>query len=204
MQKVAHKFEGQTFGRLSVVKRLENHTTKGGVVFSKWLCRCVCEKEVSVIGIDLKAGKTTSCGCLHNESVGINGSANKTHGGYSQLSSVDDVIRFMSIRQIKVRAHRRGYESDLDVSDLPILTDTCPVLGLKYKKGKGKLQDASPTIDRLNSNLPYLKKYKYNLNFMCHKANRMKNNGTLEELKKVVQFVESKQESHPVGDENLL
>ena len=87
---------------------------------------------------------------------------------------------------------------------MPALSDTCPVLGIKYKKGKGKLQDASPTVDRLNSNLPYLKRYKDNLSFMSHKANRIKNNGTIEDLRKVIQFIESKQKSRPEEGANLL
>ena len=203
MQKTAHKFEGRAFGRLLVVKRLENHITSGGNTLSKWLCRCVCGNEISVIGNDLRSEKTKSCGCLHKESSRTNGRANRTHGGYSDLCSADDRVKFMAIRQIKVRANRRGYESDLDISDLPILTDTCPVLGIKYKKGKGKLQDASPTIDRFNSNLPYLRKYKDNLTFMSHKANRIKNNGTAEDLRKILLFIESRV-SHSEESENLL
>lgn len=202
MQKKAHKFEGQTFFRLTAIKRLENHVTSGGHVFSKWLCRCECGNEITAIGIDLKAGKIKSCGCFHRESSKINGEANKTHGGYSNLSSVDDTIKFLTIRQIRVRARTRGYESDLETEDLPVLTDACPVLGIKYKKGKGRLQDASVSIDRFNSNLPYLKKHKSNLSFMSHKANRIKNNGSLEDLKKVISFVETK--SHSEGSENLL
>lgn len=202
MQKKAHKFEGQTFSRLTAIKRLENHVTKSGHVFSRWLCRCICGGEISVIGIDLKAGKTQSCGCLHRESSKITGDANRTHGGYSNQTQVDDIIKFMTLRQIKVRANRRGYESDLEIEDLPILTDACPVLGVKYKKGKGRLCDASPSIDRFNSNLPYLKKYKGNLSYMSHKANRIKNNGTLQDLERVVCFVKTK--SHSEGNENLL
>jgi hypothetical protein len=47
-----------------------------------------------------------------------------------------------------------------------------------------------------------LKKYKDNLSFMCHKANRIKNNATLIELEKVINFVKTK--SHSEGSENLL
>lgn len=204
MQKVAHKFEGRTFGRLSVTKRLENHITKGGTVFSKWLCRCICGKDISVIGIDLKAGKTRSCGCLHDEHIQTVGLSNKTHGEYSSSSAVDDIIKFLTIRQIKVRARHRGYESDLEIEDLPLLSDICPILGIKYKKGKGKLQDANPSIDRFDSNLPYLKRYKHNLTYISHKANRIKNNGTIEDLKKVLMFLESKRKSHSEESENLL
>lgn len=190
MQKKTHKLEGQIFERLSVIKRLENSIMPSGTVFSKWLCKCECGNQVSVLGIDLKSGKTHSCGCLHKESVGRNGRANKTHGMYSASTSVDDVIRFRSLLRIKDRANRRGYESDLGLEDIPILTDVCPVLGIKYKKGKGKLQDASPSIDRLNPNLPYLKKHKDNLCYISHKANRIKNNATADDLRKVLEFIE--------------
>lgn len=190
MQKKSHKFEGQTFERLFVVKRIENAVMPSGAVFSKWLCRCSCGNQTSVLGVDLKSGKTRSCGCLFIESARIKGLTNRTHGMYSISTSVDDVIRFRTLLRIRDRANRRGYESDLQIEDIPILTDTCPVLGIKYKKGKGKLQDASPSIDRLNSNLPYLKKYKDNLCYISHKANRIKNNATVEDLRKVLEFIE--------------
>lgn len=49
---------GQTFGRLSVVKRAGH---KGREV--TWLCKCSCGNEIEVMGASLRSGNTMSCGC---------------------------------------------------------------------------------------------------------------------------------------------
>lgn len=54
---------GRRFGRLVVL--CENGRAKCGFVL--WLCRCDCGSEVTVVGNNLRAGHTTSCGCLHRE-----------------------------------------------------------------------------------------------------------------------------------------
>lgn len=51
---------GQTFSRLTVIKRAEDY--KNGS--ARWLCRCSCGKDVVVIGQKLRNGRTRSCGCL--------------------------------------------------------------------------------------------------------------------------------------------
>lgn len=56
---------GQRFGRLMVTFRIAGTVNiKGG-----WLCTCVCGTQKKVSGSDLRAGKTTSCGCFHKEVV---------------------------------------------------------------------------------------------------------------------------------------
>ena len=55
---------GDKYNKLTVIKRVENHVTKGGTVFSKWLCQCECENYVEVLGASLTSGHTKSCGCL--------------------------------------------------------------------------------------------------------------------------------------------
>lgn len=54
---------GQVFGRLTVICKPEN------IEKSTWLCKCSCgsDKEVYVVGADLRRGNTKSCGCLHKE-----------------------------------------------------------------------------------------------------------------------------------------
>lgn len=53
---------GKKFGRLKVIKRIENKNGK-----SNWLCVCDCGKTVSVLGKNLTSGNTSSCGCFHKE-----------------------------------------------------------------------------------------------------------------------------------------
>lgn len=55
---------GQRFGRLNVIRRDTEQTTKCGI---KWICVCDCGNVKSILGDNLKKGKTQSCGCLQSE-----------------------------------------------------------------------------------------------------------------------------------------
>lgn len=54
---------GQRFGRLMVISK----TTSNKYRQSMWLCRCDCGTEKTILGLSLKHGKTTSCGCRNRE-----------------------------------------------------------------------------------------------------------------------------------------
>ena len=51
---------GKTFGKLKVIKRVEN--SKGNQ--PRWLCRCTCGNMCVVDGRYLRGGQAQSCGCL--------------------------------------------------------------------------------------------------------------------------------------------
>ena len=106
---------------------------------------------------------------------------------------------------IKQRAKTKNMEFNLDVEYIKnIWTDKCPVLdiplysavfksGGKRNESKARPRDNSPTIDRINSSKGYIKG---NVCIMSHRANMIKNCGTLEEHKKVVAFLEKINESN--------
>ncbi len=52
---------GNRYGKLVVLKKIENLSTRNG---TKWLCQCDCGNYKEVMGIDLRKGIVTSCGCL--------------------------------------------------------------------------------------------------------------------------------------------
>lgn len=54
---------GQRFGRLLVIKRINND--KWG--HAQWVCKCACGTEKIILGYNLNSGAIKSCGCLHNE-----------------------------------------------------------------------------------------------------------------------------------------
>lgn len=55
---------GQRFGRLTVIERT---TPKPGITNARWLCKCDCGKETTVLGTTLRRGESTSCGCYRSE-----------------------------------------------------------------------------------------------------------------------------------------
>jgi hypothetical protein len=186
---------GKTFGYLTVVSQGESN--KRGRAM--WLCHCSCGNPKVILGDHLtrKDNKgIRSCGCLVSE-------IQTTHGAYRHDADIDFHIRYSLLQALKDRARRRGYDSDLEVSDIPDVPNICPVLGipiLKYRKwsegkGKGKgrnRHDSSPTIDRLDSNLPYLKKYRNNLAVISWRANKLKSDATIDELIKLSQYVQTR------------
>ena len=50
---------GQWFGRLEVLRRVNID----GADRAAWLCRCRCNIQTIVLTHNLRAGRTTSCGC---------------------------------------------------------------------------------------------------------------------------------------------
>lgn len=54
---------GQTFGHLTVI----THGEPGPRNRRRWLCRCVCGKEITVYAQHLLAGRATTCGCTRRD-----------------------------------------------------------------------------------------------------------------------------------------
>lgn len=68
---------GDTFGRLTVVRRGPNWVspTGRGPRKIRWVCRCTCGREVVVHAQTLRSGRSKSCGCRRDEQ-------RVTHGMY--------------------------------------------------------------------------------------------------------------------------
>jgi hypothetical protein len=66
---------GKRYGRLVVIKRVENIGSAGA-----FLCKCDCGNEKIVTGNSLRTGATKSCGCLLVEHAKENGKIFVTHG----------------------------------------------------------------------------------------------------------------------------
>ncbi len=67
--------KGQSYGRLVVLKRHPKNTAAGK---ARWVCRCSCGQTLTVIGGDLRSGRTQSCGCYQVEQTS---QSNYRHGG---------------------------------------------------------------------------------------------------------------------------
>lgn len=73
---------GQTFGRLTVIKRAEPAVQPAGQKKLQYLCKCSCGNTVTVRVDNLKKGHTKSCGCLKRErgiQLGLANSNRKTN-----------------------------------------------------------------------------------------------------------------------------
>lgn len=58
---------GQRFGRLLVVRRVEDYVSSQGYHSIRYLCKCDCGNEVIVIKNNLLRKNNRSCGCLRSD-----------------------------------------------------------------------------------------------------------------------------------------
>jgi hypothetical protein len=99
-----------------------------------------------------------------------------------------------SVARLKVEAKRKGIAFDADYMKTlelaPPLTCICCGITLDYKMGrsmgKGALPDA-PSIDKVIPELGYVPG---NVNIICWRCNRLKNNGTATELRAVADYID--------------
>lgn len=86
--------------------------------------------------------------------------------------------------RLKQSAKSRNIPFDLTLTDLNNLTFpiSCPILGISLKFNRGQQQDDSYSIDRIDSTQGYTID---NIEVISWRANRLKNDGTLEEIQKI-------------------
>ncbi len=87
----------------------------------------------------------------------------------------------------KARAVRNGIEWELNFDEF-VFPEFCPYLGMKldYSIGKGTIQPNSPSFDRKNPDLGYVKG---NVEIISNRANSMKNDAKPEELVKMAEAI---------------
>lgn len=89
----------------------------------------------------------------------------------------------------KQRAKVSGVEFSIEIKDI-IIPKFCPVLGIELKHCFGPSAGrSSPSLDRLDSTKGYIKE---NINVVSWRANILKNDSNLDELKKIVNWLEQK------------
>lgn len=58
---------GQRFGKLTVLRRVENNVCSDGTTYVMYKCKCDCGNEIVTRATSLKNGHTRSCGCAHHD-----------------------------------------------------------------------------------------------------------------------------------------
>lgn len=104
----------------------------------------------------------------------------------------------LALLRAKRRAVQAGLEFSITLDDVvPLCVDNCPILGgpLTYMCGAGTMNHkSSPSIDRVDTTYGYTPK---NIVVVSMRANQLKGNATLDELKKIVAFYVHRKHLHP-------
>lgn len=170
---------GMRFGRLLVIERVkkpDNRKTNN----SFWLCKCDCGNVKVAESVCLNKGEIKSCGCLRKE---LRQEAWTTHGKTGSLE-------FDLFCAAKSRAIKSNIKFDIELDDIEI-PEKCPILDIPLFKSKNKsyAEDNSPSLDKVNPSLGYVRG---NVRVISFKANRMKQNNTKEDFEKLILYMEGK------------
>jgi len=87
----------------------------------------------------------------------------------------------------KTRAKTQNMEHNIAEEDI-IIPLFCPVLGIPIFVSRGKVSDNSPSLDRINNNLGYIKG---NVKVISYKANALKSNGSINEFRKIIEYIKA-------------
>jgi hypothetical protein len=90
------------------------------------------------------------------------------------------------LHQARRRAKQSGVPCTITKEDIKIPV-YCPVLGIKLTAGTSGDCDAAPSLDRFNPALGYIPE---NIFVISKRANTLKNNGTIEEHKNVLEWMQ--------------
>lgn len=110
---------GQTFGRLTVIKRIEDRVYQNGCKYVQWQCVCNCTGEniKNATTLQLRSGNVKSCGCLQTESRFLQKKKNDFvfHDGYVTMFTSGgypffvDVIDFKRVYEHCWNRDDKGY-----------------------------------------------------------------------------------------------
>ena len=90
-----------------------------------------------------------------------------------------DNLELKMYNGVKYRAKKFNIPFNLELSDIIIPTE-CPLLGIPIYKTKGRVKNNTPSLDKINPSLGYVKG---NIWVISWKANRTKSNLSIEELR---------------------
>jgi len=167
-KKSSISYVGQTYGMLTI---LEQYSKKKSIYFT---CKCECGnvKDIRKDAIIGSRAETKSCGCYLKEH------GNGKRGQYD--------ARGYLLARARWRAAERGMDFTITKEDI-IIPDKCPLLGIDIIP-KAKDRTHSPSLDRKDSTRGYTPD---NIWVVSSRANTLKNDATLQELKTLVENLEA-------------
>lgn len=91
------------------------------------------------------------------------------------------------LRNAKSRAKKKNIEFSITEKDI-VLLEYCPILKIKLQENNFSAKPNSYSIDRIDNSKGYIKG---NIQIISHRANQIKNDATVEELKLLLTYLES-------------
>ena len=170
---------GNTYGRLTILREYQSPCKK----YVLCECSCSCGGSTSTTRRhEIVSGKTQSCGCLRKErSVEFNKSR-------FDPNATSKSVEYRILTRAKSRAKQKNIPFNLTLEDIKV-PKTCPLLGIPIEiQPKKGYHPNSPSLDKIIPEKGYIKG---NVWVISNRANTLKNDATLQELKTLVENLEA-------------
>lgn len=96
--------------------------------------------------------------------------------------------RWGMLASARRRARDRNLDCNLTMKDI-VLPTKCPVLGVPFDLSGGTMGDWTPTLDRVDVRLGYIKG---NVCVISNRANRLKSDASVEEVTAILKYMRSR------------
>jgi len=171
---------GKKFGKLTVLK--EEVVFKSGKNRVYSTCKCECGGEKTCERYGLMNGSTTSCGCVRRETtIAFNKTKKKPEGELKR-----DDRRYNMFHNAQHRAKKKGIPFTISIEDI-IIPETCPLLGIPLVSTNNKRDPRNPSLDQKVPGEGYTPD---NIWVVSSRANWIKSDATIQELKTLVENLE--------------
>ena len=170
---------GNTYGRLTILREYQSPCKK----YVLCECSCSCGGSTSTTRRhEIVSGKTQSCGCIRKErSVEFNKSR-------FDPNAISKSVEYRILTRAKSRAKQKNIPFNLTLEDIEV-PETCPLLGIPIEiQPKKGYHPNSPSLDKIIPEKGYIKG---NVWVISNRANTLKNDATLQELKTLVENLEA-------------
>lgn len=168
----AKNLTGQIAGRLTALYPLPERDKKTKEII--WVCKCSCGLTKNVKVTHFGKG-TNSCGCYRRE-IAL-AKIRHTHTGRTA-----DIQKWELLGSARWKSKKHGIPFNLDLEDI-VIPEFCPLLEIRLVRGSGKVHNQSPSLDRIDPNGGYVKG---NVQVISWRANTLKRDASLEEMKLLV------------------
>tara|TARA_R110000787_G_C13214219_1_gene425496 strand:+ start:61 stop:633 length:573 start_codon:yes stop_codon:yes gene_type:complete len=179
-----------------LLDKVEGNFYPGNLVCKTCQSRTESKRQLKIWQNSEKATTSVCCHCCKEKPGDQFWKGNKTNGCaprciecsklYSSYYVVD--AKMALLYNARNRAKTKGVPFDLTTDDFD-MTETCPALGIPMFRLPGKGQsDNSPSLDRIDPSKGYISG---NVAVISRRANRIKNNASVDELKRIAKWLET-------------
>ena len=169
---------GETHGRLTILREYQSPCKK----YVACECSCSCGGGTTKTRRhDIVSGKIQSCGCLRKErSV-------ETNKKRFDPNAISKTTEYKMLARAKSRAKKNNLPFNIELADI-IIPERCPLLGIKIESTEFRNSPNNPSLDKIIPEKGYIKG---NVWVISNRANTLKNDATLTELKTLVENLEA-------------